>query len=77
MMKLTAGLLLCGALLASSSAFAAPAYSIREGCSYPDGWNSGDLIREINGIPNGIHHQCIDTYQNGRLIHRQKAELDY
>lgn len=33
---------------------------IVHGCQYPHGWNETDFIRDINGIPSGIHHQCID-----------------
>jgi hypothetical protein len=60
-----------------AAASAATPYTVIEGCNYPNGWNSGDLSREINGTPEGITHQCIDTYLNGRRIHRQQAGYKY
>jgi hypothetical protein len=59
------------------AAAAARPYTVVEGCSYPNGWNSADLSREINGTPEGPSHQCVDTYLNGHRIHRQQAGYSY
>ena len=65
---------LCAAFIgAASSAASAETYTVQEGCHYPNGWNVGDFSRDIGGIPNGEHHECIDTYQNGHRIARVKA----
>ena len=36
-------------------------------CMYPDGWNSTDFGRDINGIPPGIEHQCPEPAHYGRV----------
>ncbi len=32
-------------------------------CLYPNGWNVTDFVRDFNGIPPGIDHQCPDVPQ--------------
>jgi hypothetical protein len=36
-------------------------------CAYPDGWNSTDLQRDIDGIPKGRNHQCV-VDDRGRVL---------
>ena len=35
-----------------------PAVRVVTRCLYPDGWNVTDFVRDINGTPPGIDHQC-------------------
>lgn len=45
-------------LMACSTASAAsPAVTVP--CDFPNGWNSTDESREVNGIPDGYNHQCL------------------
>jgi hypothetical protein len=38
-------------------------------CKYPQGWNSTDASRDVNGTPAGFDHQCIVEYQPpGRIL---------
>lgn len=37
----------------------APGVVLTRSCAYPNGWNSTDFDREINGIPEGRHHVCV------------------
>jgi len=59
--------------LIASPTLAGSMVKVVEGCHYPDGWNITDFRRDLNGIPNGVGHQCMDTYFDGRLVHREKA----
>lgn len=43
----------------SSATFAQAPAKILVPCYYPNGWNSTDAHRELAGIPNGMHHQCL------------------
>jgi hypothetical protein len=69
------GLTTSVALLAAIAASTAPATSAwaRSGyraagtyvsCDFPDGWNSTDASHELEGTPDGEHHQCLVS---GRL----------
>ena len=35
-----------------------PVVHVIQRCAYPNGWNSGDFSRDLNGIPLGIDHTC-------------------
>lgn len=75
-LAVVAALTLCGTVLSLSAASAAGSYTLVEGCSYPNGWNYTDFIRDLNGTPRGLDHQCIDTYRDGHLIGRRRAVLN-
>lgn len=35
-----------------------PGVAVVERCQYPNGWNSTDFVRDVNGTPAGIEHTC-------------------
>jgi hypothetical protein len=66
---LIAGLVLLAALASAPIASAddtEPPARVLAPCNDPNGWNSTDAHRELAGIPNGYHHQCLVQYQDGR-----------
>lgn len=56
----------------SSGASAQTPAQIWVPCNYPNGWNSTDAHRELAGIPNGVHHQCLVESRAAYDVHRPR-----
>jgi hypothetical protein len=54
-------------MTSASTAFVQAPQRFEMGCSFPHGWNSTDAAREVEGIPNGMNHQCLVATQH---VHR-------